>query len=90
MSFTSAAVLFAVIWAMVFYIINPLWQKSQSEDGHVVPGTPASAPVDAKLRFKALLTTGVTAIVFAVVYSVIEYELISLSQISIATPPSLR
>ncbi|MEM9097829.1 MAG: DUF1467 family protein, partial [Pseudomonadota bacterium] len=39
MSFTSAAVLFAVIWAMVFYIINPLWQKSQSEDGHVVPGT---------------------------------------------------
>ncbi|MEM8793018.1 MAG: DUF1467 family protein [Pseudomonadota bacterium] len=90
MSITSAMVLFAVIWAMVFYMVNPLWQKSQAEDGKIVPGTPASAPVDAKLRFKALLTTAVTIVVFAIVYSVIEYRLVSLSDLSIVVPPSQR
>ena len=44
MAITSAIVLYCVIWAVLFFMINPLWQTSQSEDGEVVPGTPASAP----------------------------------------------
>lgn len=90
MSVTSGLVLFAVIWAMVFYLVNPFWQKSQAEDGHVVPGTPASAPIDPKLRLKALVTTGVTAVVFAAVFVVVKFELVTLADLSWITPPSLR
>ncbi|MEM7178834.1 MAG: DUF1467 family protein [Pseudomonadota bacterium] len=90
MSVTSGIVLYVVIWALVFYMVNPLWQRSQSEAGEVVPGTPHSAPVDGKLKRKAVIVTGLTTLVFAAVFSVIELELISLADISIATPPSMR
>ena len=43
MSITSAIVLFCVIWAIVFYMVNPLWQTSQSEDGEVVPSDPKNS-----------------------------------------------
>lgn len=90
MSITSGLVLYAVIWAMIFYMVNPLWQTSQHEDGHVVPGTPASAPVDPKLKRKALITTGLSAVVFGIVFSVIAFDLVSLADLSIVTPPSQR
>ena len=90
MSATSAIVLFAVIWAMVFYLINPLWQKSQAEDGDVTPGTPPSAPVEAHLKFKALVATGAAVVIFAAIFAAIEFRLIPLDRIVIATPPSQR
>ena len=46
MAITSALVLFAVIWFMLLLMALPMRMKSQEEDGEVVPGTPASAPVD--------------------------------------------
>ena len=90
MSVTSGIVLYAVIWAIVFYMVNPLWQTSQSEDGKIVPGTPASAPVDPKLRFKAIVTTCVAAVVFAVTFTVIEFDVIDLTAMTWMTPPSQR
>ena len=62
MAIASAMVLYCVIWAILFYLINPLWQTSQSEDGEVVPGTPGSAPVDAMLRKKAIVTTVIASV----------------------------
>lgn len=90
MSLTSGLVLFAIIWAMVFYMVNPLWQKSQAEAGEIVPGTPSSAPVDPKLRLKALVTTGVSLVVFALVFATIELHWITLEDVSWITPPSMR
>ena len=46
MAITSALVLFAVIWFMLLLMALPMRVKSQEQDGEVVPGTPASAPVD--------------------------------------------
>ncbi|MEM7506823.1 MAG: DUF1467 family protein [Pseudomonadota bacterium] len=90
MSITSGLVLYAVIWAVTFFMVNPFWQRSQAEDGNIVPGTPASAPVDPKLRLKALVTTGVAAVVFAVVFVVIQQQLVTLEDLSWITPPSKR
>lgn len=90
MSVTSGLVLFAVIWAVVFYLVNPFWQRSQAEEGEIVPGTPASAPVDPKLRLKALVTTGVATVVFAIVFVVIDQQLVTLENLSWITPPSKR
>jgi predicted secreted protein len=54
---TSAIVLFAVIWAMVFFIVLPLRMQTQGEAGEVTPGTPSSAPADPQVKRKALITT---------------------------------
>jgi len=90
MSITSGIVLYIIIWALVFYMVNPLWQTSQHEADDVVPGTPASAPVDAKLALKAALTTAITTVVFGVVFAVIMLDLISIADINWIEPPSQR
>ncbi|MEL6196259.1 MAG: DUF1467 family protein [Pseudomonadota bacterium] len=90
MSITSAIVFFAVIWALVFYMINPLWQTSQAEHGEIVPGTPPSAPVDPKLGRKALITTAIAVVVFAVIYYVIEWEVITIDDLAPFSPPNSR
>ncbi|MEM1343054.1 MAG: DUF1467 family protein [Pseudomonadota bacterium] len=90
MSITSAIVFYLVIWAVVFLIINPLWQTSQAEDGHVIPGTPASAPVDAMVKRKAMWTTLWATVAFIVLYCLIEYEIVTLESLSWAEPPSAR
>jgi predicted secreted protein len=88
MSISSSIVLYCVIWALVFYVVNPLWQRSQSEQGEVTPGTPASAPVDAMLKKKAVITTIVATALFVVAFCAIEFEWLTLDQISFLTPPS--
>ena len=90
MSIPSAIVLFCVIWAILFYMINPLWQTSQSEDGKVVPGTPASAPVDPMLRKKAIITTAIASALFVLAYSTIEFGWITLDDVSFIKLPSQR
>ncbi len=90
MSITSAMVLYCVIWAILFYMINPLWQTSQSEDGEVAPGTPGSAPVDAMLRKKAILTTAIATVLFALAYSTIEFGWLTLDDVTFIELPSQR
>ena len=90
MSITSAIVLYCVIWAILFYLINPLWQTSQSEDGEVVSGTPASAPVDAMVRKKAIITTVIATVLFVLAYATIEFGWLTLDDISFVELPSQR
>ncbi len=90
MSIPSAIVLYCVIWAILFYMINPLWQTSQSEDGEVTPGTPASAPVDAMVRKKAIITTVIATVLFALAYSTIEFGWLTLDDVSFIKLPSQR
>jgi len=90
MSITSAIVLYAVIWAIVFYLINPLWQTSQSEIGEVAPGTPASAPDDAMVKKKAVIATVVGTALFVLAYCTIEFGWVTLDDISFIKLPSER
>ncbi|MEL7000580.1 MAG: DUF1467 family protein [Pseudomonadota bacterium] len=90
MTITSAIVLFAVIWAVVFFIVLPFGQVSQLEDGDVLPGTPASAPTDAMIRKKILITTGITVVLFIVVYVTIVNRWVTLDDVTFMTPPSQR
>ena len=57
MGITSAIVMFAVIWWMIFFIVLPLRMVSQDEDGAVVPGTHKSAPANPQIGRKAKITT---------------------------------
>ena len=88
MTITSAIVLFAVIWALVFFLVLPFGQVSQHEAGDVVPGTPASAPENAQIARKAALTTAITVVAFAAVLGVIYFDLFSIHDIPFLTPPA--
>lgn len=71
MTITGAIVLFAVIWFLTLFIMLPIGERSQSEAGDVVPGTPASAPEDAMMKKKLIWTTVVTIILWAILIGVI-------------------
>ena len=90
MSITSAIVLYSCIWAITFYLLNPLWQTSQAESGEVQPGTPASAPVDAMVKKKAILATIIGTALFVLAYCTLEYGWITLDDISFVKLPSER
>jgi predicted secreted protein len=90
MTITSAIVLFAVIWAVTFFLVLPWGQVSQYEAGDVVPGTPASAPSDAMIRRKLIVTTGIAVVAFAVVFSAIYFRWVTIDDLTFMTPPSAR
>ncbi len=71
MNFISAVVLYLVIWFMCVFVILPLRIKSQSEDGEVVPGTPASAPVDPMLKKKAIWVTVLATVLYVPIVIII-------------------
>ena len=48
MSLTFAIAIYVVIWWTVLFAVLPIGVRTQGEDGSVVPGTPESAPTDAK------------------------------------------
>ena len=64
MAITSALVLFAVIWFMLLLMALPMRMKSQEDVGEVVPGTPASAPVDPMIGKKMFWVTVVTFVLW--------------------------
>lgn len=71
MSITAALVLFAVSWFMTFFVVLPLRFKSQSDDGTIVPGTPASAPAGFVVKRKAWITTIAATIIWAILCAII-------------------
>ena len=73
MTITAAIVLFSVIWFMVFLVVLPLRLTTQGEAGEVVPGTHSSSPADPQLGRRAWITTGVAAILFAVIGSLVTW-----------------
>ncbi len=64
MTITAALVLFAVIWFMGLLIALPIRVRTQEEAGELVPGTPASAPMDAMIRRKMFWVTVVTIVIW--------------------------
>ncbi len=71
MTVTAALVLYSVTWFVVFFVVLPLRLTTQGDAGSVVPGTPASAPAGEVVRRKALITTAVATLLWALVSGVI-------------------
>lgn len=90
MTITSSIVLFASVWAVVFFMVLPFGQVSQHEAGEIVPGTPASAPSNAQIKRKMLITTGIAVLAFALIYWILTSGAITLDDIPFLTPPSGR
>ena len=71
MSITSAFVLFAVIWFMVFLIVIPIRLQTQGDVGQIVPGTHAGSPEVHNLKKKAWITTFVSVGLWIVIAGII-------------------
>ncbi|MEO9651966.1 MAG: DUF1467 family protein [Roseobacter sp.] len=77
MGITSALVLFAVIWALMFLVILPIRVQTQGDLGKIVPGTHAGAPEVHNLGKKAKITTVLSLILWAGISAIILSEAIS-------------
>ncbi|WP_370853025.1 DUF1467 family protein [Pararhizobium haloflavum] len=68
MSIFSAFAVYFIIWWVTLFAILPIGVRTQADDDDIILGTAESAPVKANLGQKALLTTLVSAVVFAVYF----------------------
>ncbi len=83
MSITSALVLYAVLWFLTFLVVIPIRLTTQGDAGRVEPGTHAGAPEVHNLRRKALITTAVAALLWAVIAGVIVSGAVGIRDIDI-------
>ena len=83
MSVTSAFVLFAVIWFLTFLIVIPFKIKPQGDIGVVLKGTQAGAPEVHDLRKKAIITTGVSLILWLLITILIVSEIVTIEDIDL-------
>jgi predicted secreted protein len=81
MSLSLSIATYFIIWWLTLFMVLPFGVKTQEEDGNVVPGSVESAPAVPHIFKKALITTILAAIIFAIVYSVYTYNLISMDDI---------
>jgi predicted secreted protein len=69
---TSVAIAtFFCLWFITLFAVLPFFAHTQDEAGHVVPGTPESAPHKINLLKVFFINTIVAAVSFAGVYTVI-------------------
>ncbi|MDD7970014.1 DUF1467 family protein [Roseinatronobacter alkalisoli] len=81
MSIMSAIALYGVIWFMTMFLVLPFRMKTQGEAGEVVPGTPSSAPSDARMLRKVKLVTVIATVAFAVIAGIILSGIITFEMI---------
>lgn len=72
MSWPTALMVYGILWWLVLFMILPIGVRTPDEEGvDVAEGHVASAPVRPRLWWKALATTIVSGIIFAIGYGVI-------------------
>ena len=77
----SAAVLFAVVWFLVFLIVLPIRVQTQGDLKDIVPGTHAGAPEHHHLGKKAVWTTVISLVVWGFFVAVILSGVISVDNL---------
>ena len=73
----QAIAIYIFIWWITLFVVLPFGVRTQHEEGHVVPGTPESAPAKPRLLRAAIINTILASVVFAIVYAVVKYKLIT-------------
>jgi predicted secreted protein len=81
MSLSFAIAIYVIIWWTVLFAILPLGVRTQGEDGATVSGTPESAPTRPRLVRVVILTTLVSALVFAGLWAVVRYGVLDLERV---------
>ena len=85
MGVVTGLVLYAIIWFMTLFIVLQVGVTSQSDAGERVTGTHGSAPVDPQLKRRVLVTSGVAAVIWAVIAGIILTGAITIDDIDLFT-----
>lgn len=78
MSVSFAIAIYTIIWWTVLFAVLPIGLRTQGEDGVVVPGTPESAPTAPRLLRVVVITTVISALVFAVCWALVRFGVVDL------------
>ena len=74
MKIGTAIAIYFVVWWIVLFAILPLGVRNAHEAGEtILEGNEPGAPVEHQMGRKAIITTVVSAIVFAIIYVSIQY-----------------
>ena len=76
MSATGLAIIYIIIWWMVFFVILPI--DVSREKPIKVDGEDAGSPENPKMLKKFIYCTGITTIIFIIIYLLIIYEYLNL------------
>ena len=79
MSATGLAIIYIIIWWIVFFTILPIdvnRQKSSKIDGE-----DTGSPENPKMLKKFIYCTGITTVIFVIIYLLIKYEYLNLRYI---------
>jgi predicted secreted protein len=81
MGIAGSLMVLAIAWMLAFQAMLPFGVRSHLEDDSVVPGTDPGAPTIPGLGRKAIYATLIAIAVWAVLFSVIEYRLLTLDDL---------
>ncbi len=83
MNIESGIAIYLTIWWTTLFAVLPLGVRSYAEEGKPVPGGgDPSAPVNPNLKRKFITTTWVAAIVWAILWAILHFHLITLPTFS--------
>ncbi len=83
MSLTTGLAIYFLIWWITLFAVLPWGVRSQGEaGGEIAPGTDPGAPMIAAVGRKLIWTTLVSAVVFACLYAIYSYRLITLDDLA--------
>ena len=79
MSTTGLAIIYIIIWWIVFFAILPI--DVNREKLVKIDGEDAGSPENPKMLKKFIYCTGITSIIFIIIYLLIKYEYLNLRNI---------
>ncbi|GGG93882.1 hypothetical protein GCM10007420_06660 [Glycocaulis albus] len=77
--FVEGLVVYLITWWIVIFTVLPLRIQGQYEAGDIVEGSEPGAPVNPRLKEKALLTTFITSVLWLIFFAVMELGLVDLN-----------
>ena len=79
MSATGLAIIYIIIWWIVFFTILPIDVNRQKLIK--IDGEDTGSPENPKMLKKFIYCTGITTVIFAIIYLLIKYEYLNLRYI---------
>ena len=73
-----ASAIFYIVWFVSLFVVLPIGIRTQSDEGEVIQGTSAGAPVNAKAGRIAALTTIIASFAFAGILLAIRFKIVPL------------
>ncbi|MBO6549542.1 MAG: DUF1467 family protein [Rhizobiales bacterium] len=81
MSLSLSLATYFIVWWLTLFMVLPFGVKTQEEEGKIVPGSVESAPAVPHILKKGLITSIIAGFIFAIIYSVYTYDLLSVDDI---------